>query len=245
MMWFDIIKADPPYVGRKGGGGHGRVRPKWAEEVSEKKHIDIVKNLLLKLKQEIPQLNWESSGFVKGDDESMSRIHQPFNEISQIFIWHKIGASDSEFLIQIMAPGQDEPPKYLTAEEIITKIKKHIIEPRERAKQWIIETANKLDYVTINGDLVEIEPEWVVTKNNGAGSGFKGPISFKYVFNMNNIHDQLCILHVVTDSDGRVYKNNLCLHRNKTFNVPIADSYVTTMLMAGNKTNWESMWGNA
>ena len=84
MMWFDIIKADPPYVGRKGGGGHDRVRPKWAEEVSEKKHIDIVKNLLLKLKQEIPQLNWESSGFVKGDDESMSRIHQPFNEISQI-----------------------------------------------------------------------------------------------------------------------------------------------------------------
>ena len=231
-MWFDIIKADLPYVGRKGT----------ARELYKKKHIDIVENLLLKLKQEIPQLNWESSGFVKGAKGETSTIHQPFTETSQIYIFHRIGASDSEFLITIMAPAQDEPPKHLTAEEIITKIKKHIIEPRERAKQWIIETANKLDYVTINGDWIEIEPEW------GKSVGFQGfnrPVNLKYVFNMNNIHDELCIIRVITDSSGNIHESDVCLSESNRFDAPIADSYVTVMLLANDKDGWNSMWDDA
>ena len=243
-MWFDIIKADPPYVGRKGGSGKGGGL-KWARELSGKKHIDMMNNLLLKLKQEIPQLNWISSGFVKNDKGPHSIIHQPFNEITQVYIFHNVGASDSEFLLQFVPPVPNSTPKYFTAEEIITKIKKHIIEPTEKAEQLVIETANKLDYVTINGDWIEIELEWGKNMTIPLNSGFKGPINMKYVFNMNNIHDELCITRVITDSTGDIHEEDICLSENKTFNAPIADSYVTTMLMAGNENNWKSMWDDA
>ena len=126
--------------------------------------------------------------------------------------------------------------------DIVKRISMAKTPAEERAEQLVIETANKLDYVTINGDWVEIEPEW------GKSVGFQGfnrPVNLKYVFNMNNIHDELCIIRVITDSSGNIHERDVCLSESNRFDAPIADSYVTVMLMAGNKNSWNSMWDDA
>tara|TARA_R110000765_G_scaffold138653_5_gene238663 strand:- start:812 stop:1498 length:687 start_codon:yes stop_codon:yes gene_type:complete len=102
---------------------------------------------------------------------------------------------------------------------------------REKAKQLVIETANKLDYVTIEGDWIKIEPEWAILE------------STSFVFNMQDIHDEVCIAKIVDYPGYRIEEYTLCLSQNKSFTAPTADSYVTAMLMAGNREDWKGMWG--
>ena len=164
---------------------------------------------------------------------------------------YPIGDSEEEFLEHFnrwtATPEEREEERERLKEEQYKEIKekqkaeqKRIEAAKQKAEQLVIETANKLDYVTINGNWIEIEPEW------GKNIGFTfGEASKKYVFNINNIHDGLCIIKVITDSTGTIHEEEICLSENKDFNAPIADSYVTVMLMANNKNSWISMWDDA
>ena len=96
--------------------------------------------------------------------------------------------------------------------------------PKEKALQLILETVEQLPYASRKGNIITVRPDWA-----------KEDKKF-YHFNLEDIHKlQMC-----------VYENNskLCLRRGSNPNNAVpADFYVTFLMLAGNKNDFNKLWG--
>lgn len=113
--------------------------------------------------------------------------------------------------------------------DIVKRISMAKTPAEKRAEQLVYETIDKLDYVRIDGNEAVIEPEWAKKLN------------VWFTFDLLNIHNYFTICeHNFHDGDPSA--EDLCLNRDKESNTPIADSYVSAMLMANNHDAWANMW---
>ena len=113
--------------------------------------------------------------------------------------------------------------------DIVKRISTAKTPAEKRAEQLVYETIDSLDYVRIDGDEVVIEPEWA------------NKFSAWFTFDLLNIHESFSICqHNYHDGDPAA--DDLCLHRDENYNTPIADSYVTAMLLANDEDAWDDLW---
>jgi hypothetical protein len=128
----------------------------------------------------------------------------------------------------------------ITPEEVIVKVQEFVNEmaekdkAKEKAKQYVIDTANKLDYVRIEGDTIFIEADWM--KRQNAFPHHADGIYFTLDYLNGNM---LCVKYF---SGEKLHRGKLCLRRSESDETPIGDSYVTVMLMAATSLQWKSMW---
>jgi len=245
-MWFDIIKNNSDEIKIFRDLGYD-IPDGMDIKAERKKHISMMENLLQKLKQEIPYLDWDARGFFEDEPEHLPDRTDlrasglitgelKFNSDDRwpFLIFGKFMDSGFE-LVHTPTPVHHRD---LTAEEVITKIKEYVSDPRERAEQLVIETANELDYVTIKGDEVIIRPDWI--NQYLWGDEFESRPDREMYFNLNNIHEKLCIRHRIVGE--KTIQGEYCLSQDRGFDAPVADSYVTAMLMASTKENWMKIW---
>ena len=111
-------------------------------------------------------------------------------------------------------------------------------EANKRAKQYVIDTANELDYVKIEGDRVLITPEWMF-KPKGRNWWNEDELQGYYFFidslDFRGGAHGICLR---TIASNRI----ICLDRKNHDPTPIGDAYVTLMLMAGTERQWLSLW---
>jgi hypothetical protein len=104
-------------------------------------------------------------------------------------------------------------------------VKKDLTDAEKRAEQLVIDTINRLDYVSFDkGDWIKIQPAWADKFN------------IYFVFNMNLIHSEVDIKEI---GDSEI---DLCLSRNPNTDTPMADSYVSAMLLANDENAWANLW---
>jgi hypothetical protein len=132
---------------------------------------------------------------------------------------------------------------FLLNDDII-KVEFDYLEEREAnkiAKQYVIDTANELDYVKIEGDRVLITPEWIFQpkgQNWWNADELQGYYFFIDSLDWTAISSSLgiCLRTIASD---RI----ICLDRKNRDPTPIGDAYVTLMLMASTERQWLSLWG--
>jgi hypothetical protein len=115
-------------------------------------------------------------------------------------------------------------------------------EANKRAKQYVIDTANGLDYVKIEGDRVLITPEWIF--NPKGGNWYNDDELQGYYFFIDSLDWRPERQHQIGICLRTIASNRLiCLDRKNRDPTPIGDAYVTLMLMASTERQWLSLWG--
>tara|TARA_R110000824_G_scaffold80155_6_gene201786 strand:- start:422 stop:775 length:354 start_codon:yes stop_codon:yes gene_type:complete len=111
--------------------------------------------------------------------------------------------------------------------DIVKRISMAETDAEKRAEQLVYETIDKLDYVTIRGYMAVIKPAWAKNYN------------MYYTFDLLNMHNYFKICQYSTTYEE---SEDLCLDRDEEDDTPIADSYVSAMLIANDKDAWANMW---
>jgi len=125
------------------------------------------------------------------------------------------------------------------------RLEEELSAAKERAEQLVIKTANELDYVTRQGNQIIIKPDWVnqyFKEKFGEKFGESPKREREIYFDLRDIHKKVCVKYRFVGSVGS--PNHVwCLSKDNRSTAPMADSYVTVMLMARTKESWASIWG--
>ena len=205
-MWFDIIKIGVPRSQNQKKRYNNRLIRRFLEQIPNGEEFTV---------KDIIQF-WESP-----EQQEYSTEYRPESKS----LGHLL--KRTPFRISVVKNPGGRAKTYV-------KGKVSESDAEKRAEQFIIDTANTLDYVTIENRIVKIKPNWLMDEE----------LEY-YAFKLDDIHTtrlggQLCIYKVFLFKGLRC-QEQLCLSGPAKDN-PVADNYVTVMLMAGHQNQWESMW---
>jgi len=202
-MWFDIIKIGVPRSQSQKKRYNNRLIRRFLEQIPNGEEFTV---------KDIIQF-WESP-----EQQEYSTEYRPESKS----LGHLLKRTPFRISVAKNPGGRAK---------IYVKGKVRESDAEKRAEQFIIDTANTLDYVTIENRIVKIKPNWLMDEE----------LEY-YQFKLDDIHkqhlkDSLYVYKVFPDDP----QEQLCLSAPSKGN-PVADNYVTVMLMAGHQNQWENMW---
>tara|TARA_R100000458_G_C8123696_1_gene141523 strand:- start:116 stop:544 length:429 start_codon:yes stop_codon:yes gene_type:complete len=104
------------------------------------------------------------------------------------------------------------------------------LKPKEKAKQFVLETIKKLPWARLERDRVILEPIWAKR------------IDEYFYFDMKDINNESEKMCLWVNQSGTNKK--LCLSKGSNPNNAVpADFYVTLMMIIGNEKDFTDMWG--